>query len=74
MKPIKEGFIKTLNLENITYIPVDVIPKEERREFKPVKHVVSSPYPVIEINNKFYTSEQSAHTIDINGITYIPIK
>jgi len=51
-----------------------VIPKEERKEFKPVKQVISSPYPVIEINDKYYTSEQSAQTVDISGITYIPIK
>jgi hypothetical protein len=57
VKPIKDGFIKTLNLKNITYIPIDVIPNDERKEFKPVKQVISSPYPVIEINNKYYTSE-----------------
>ena len=63
-----------MNLGNVTYIPIDVIPKKDRNEFKPVNKVVSSPYPVIEINKKYYAPEKSAQVIDINGITYFPIK
>ena len=63
-----------MNLGNVTYIPIDVIPKKDRNEFKPVDKVVSSPYPVIEINKKFYAPEKSAQVIDINGTTYFPIK
>lgn len=50
--PNKKGTIKTIKVGNVTYVPLNVIPKVHRTAFKPV--VKKNPLIIIKINGKIY--------------------
>lgn len=64
-----------MNLKNITYIPVDVIPKAFRKVFKPSKINFKKLKHVIRIKNVNYVPVKSnkVKPIVVGGVTYIPV-
>ena len=72
----KTGKIETINVDGITYIPINVIPHEHRRDFKPKKRVLPSTNAVIEVNKKFFVplNHNKVKPFEIEGVIYIPVK
>ena len=78
--PKNKGQIDTFKKGNITYIPLDVIPKKHRAVFKPKPSKNQVPLKnykaIIKINGENYIpiTKKSIKPIFIKNVTYIPVR
>ena len=70
--PTKQGKIDTFKIGEITYIPIKVIPKDDRKIFNPF----TAPKVIININGNHYVpiTDKTVKPVVVDGKTYIPVK
>jgi hypothetical protein len=72
-----EGKIDTITVKNVTYIPLNVIPKKFTPAFKNVKKVEkpNNPTHVIKINGENYVpiTNRTVKPVTFDGAKYVPV-